>query len=88
MTHAGPKSFLLNLSLNDSFAVATAMNLIGTKNLLGHGSSAFAIKSKPVFSNDPRSLRTNPPNRTIVNRWIFENFIVADERFAKVLQSL
>ena len=28
----------------------------------------------------------NPPNCTILDNWIFENFILADELFAKVLR--
>ena len=36
-----------------------------------------------VFKRSP----TIPPNCIILDNWVFENFILADELFSKVLQS-
>ena len=43
------------------------------------------MKGKP--STGPRNLPRNPPDCTILDRWIFGNFISADELFAKALRS-
>ena len=50
--------------------------------------STFFIKNKPVFSNSPKSLPRNPSVWTILDRWVFDNFILADELFAIALRSL
>ena len=63
---------------------AVAINPNGTKKFL----STFFIKDQTVFSNGPRSLPRNPPNCTVLYSWDFENFILPDEPFAKVLQTL
>ena len=44
------------------------------------------MKGKLVFIKGPRSLPRNPPNCTILDNWVFENFILADEPFAKTSQ--
>ena len=49
--------------------------------------STFIIKGNPVFSNGPISLPKNPPNFPILCNWVFDNFILSDEPFAKALQS-
>ena len=67
-------------------ADAAAVSPYGIKTLLAHGLSTFLFKDKLVFSNDLKSLPKNPPNCTILDSWIFENFILADERFAKALR--
>ena len=46
------------------------------------------LKANQVFSNAPRNLSINPLNCTILDSQIFENFILADELFAKALQIL
>ena len=48
----------------------------------------FLIKYNPVFSNGPKSLPKNPPDCPILCNWVFDNFILAEELFAKALQSL
>ena len=53
-----------------------------------NGLSTFIIIRKLVFSNYSRSLPRNLPNCTILDRWVFDNFILADELFRKVLRSL
>ena len=48
-------------------ADASAVNPNGIKTLLANGLSTIPIKSKPVFSNGPRSLCRNPHNYTILD---------------------
>ena len=55
--------------------------------LLANGLSTFYIKSNPAFKNGPRSLPKDPPDCTILGKWVFDNFILADEFFAKALRS-
>ena len=71
-----------------SVADAAAVNPKSAKTILGNDLSTFRIKSNPVFSNGPRSLTLNPPKCTILDSWVFENFILADEPFAKALPIL
>ena len=49
--------------------------------------SPFPIKDKPLFSNGPKSLPRNPPDCAIFDNWVFDNFLLADEPFAKTWQS-
>ena len=44
------------------------------------------IKCKSVFCNGSRTLPRNP-DCTILDMWVFDNCILADELFRKVLQS-
>ena len=46
------------------------------------------IESKSVVNNDPRSLPKNYPDCPILCNRVFDNFILADELFAKALQNL
>ena len=55
--------------------------------LLANGLSTFPIKDNPVFSNGPKGLPKNPPVCPILYNWAFDNFILADELFAKALGS-
>ena len=48
----------------------------------------FVINGNPVFSNNPKSLPKKPPNCFILCNWVFDNFILVDEPFAKALRSL
>ena len=65
---------------------AAAANLNGIKTILANCLSTFPIKGNPVFNNGPKSLPKNPPDCTIVDNWVFENLISANEPFAKALQ--
>ena len=56
--------------------------------LFVNGLSHFFINGNPVFSNDPKSLPKNPPDCLILYNWVFDNFILADELFAKALRNL
>ena len=40
------------------------------------------------MGNGPKSLSKNPPDCPILWNWVFDNFILADEPFAKAFQSL
>ena len=66
---------------------SAAVNPNGIKTLSANGLSAFFIKSNPVFSNGPKSLPKNPPNCLILCNWVFDNFKLAEELFAKALRS-
>ena len=55
--------------------------------LLANGLRTFFIKGKPGFSNSLRSLPENPLDCPILESWVFDYFILADELFAKALQS-
>ena len=48
---------------------------------------SFFSKGNLVFSNDPKSLIKNSPDFLISCNWIFDNFIITDEPFAKALRS-
>ena len=56
--------------------------------LSANGLSAFPIKGNPVFNNGHKSPPKNPYDCPIFCIWVFDNFILADKPFAKVLQSL
>ena len=69
-------------SIAASVADATAVNPNGIKTIFAIGLSTFPIQSNPVFTNGLKNLPKNPPYCPI-----FDNFILADELFAKTLQS-
>ena len=71
-----------------SVADAAAVNPNGIKTLLASVFSTFFIKGKSVFSNGLRNLLKNSLDCLILCNWVFDNFILADELFAKVLRSL
>ena len=66
---------------------AAAVNPSSIKALLAHDLSTFFIKDKPLFNNGPESLPRNPPDGPILYIWVFDNFILAEELFTKVLRS-
>ena len=66
---------------------AAAVNHNGIKMLLANALSTFSIKDNPVFRNGPKSLPKNPPDCSILCNWVFDNLMLADEPFAKVLRS-
>ena len=70
-----------------SVADAPSVYPNGIKTLLANGLSKFSIKSNLVFSNGPKSLTKNSPDYPILCSWVFYYFILADESFAKALQS-
>ena len=46
------------------------------------------MKEKPVFINGPKILPKNLLDCPILDSWVFDNFILADELFAKALRNL
>ena len=71
-----------------SDADTAAVNPNGIEKLLAKSLSKFPIKDNPVSRNGPKSLPKNPPNCPILWNWLFDNFILAEELFAKALESL
>ena len=69
-----------------SIAGAAAVNPNGFKTLLANGFSTFPIKENPVFRNIPKSLPKNPPDCPIFCNWVLDNFLTADEPYAKALR--
>ena len=51
--------------------------------LLANGVSIFLNNGKTVFSNGPRILPRSPPDWSVLESWVFNKFISADELFAK-----
>ena len=49
-------------------------------------SITFFIKDNPIFSNGPRGLPRNPPDYVILDNWVFDNLISANELLAKALR--
>ena len=66
-----------------SVADAVAINPNGIKTRLANGLSSFPIKGNPVPNNGPKSLLENPPDCPILCNWVFDNFMLAAELFAK-----
>ena len=69
-------------------ASAAAVNHNGIKILLANSLNLFFNKGKPVFSKGRRSLPKNPPDCTILDSSVFDNFKLADSLFAKALWNL
>ena len=65
----------------------TAVNPNGIKTLLANILSTFLIKDNPFFSNSPENLPKNPPDCSILCNWVFVNFILGDEPFARAIWS-
>ena len=65
-----------------------AINPNGVKMLLVNSLRTFFIKGKAAFGNGPKSLPWNPPACLILCNWVFDNFILTEELFAKALRSL
>ena len=59
-----------------AYVAATAVDLNG-----------LTAAGKPFFSNGPKSLHGNPLDCPILCNWVFDNFILAEEPFAKALRS-
>ena len=70
-----------------SHADAVAVNSNCIKTRLINGLSTFTINDNPIFINGPRILPRNPTDCTILDNWVFDNFILGDELFAKILRS-
>ena len=69
-------------------AAAAAVDANGIKTLLAKDLSIFLIKGNPVFSNGPKIPPKTPLDFCTLCNWVFDNFVLADEPFAKALRSL
>ena len=70
-----------------SVADADAIYPDGIKRFLANGISTFLIKSNPVFSNGLKSLHKNLLDCPNLCSSLCDNFMFAEEPFAKALQS-
>ena len=71
-----------------SVAKTVAVHPSDIKTLVASGLSTFPIKGNLAFSNDPKSLPKNSLDYPILCKWIFEDCILSEKLFTKVLQSL
>ena len=71
-----------------SVADTAAINPNGIKTLLANGVSIYLIKGKSVFSNSPTRLTRNPTDCPIFCNWVFDNFKLVEELFAKAWRRL
>ena len=62
-----------------------AVNPNGIKVLFTDGLNTFLIKGKPFFSNGPKNLPKKSFCYLNLGNWVFDNFILAEKLFAKVL---
>ena len=67
-----------------SVAYAAAVSLNGIKTLSANSLSTFLIKGNPVFGSDTKY----SPDCPILCNWVFDDFTLADELFAKALTKL
>ena len=56
------------------------------KTPLVNGLITFFISGNPVFSNGPSNLPRNLRDCIILDNWVFDNLISADELFAKIYE--
>ena len=71
-----------------SVADAAVVNPNCIKTLLANGLSTFFIKGKPFLVMVLKSLPKTPPDCPILDSWVFNNFVLADQLFAKALWRL
>ena len=69
-------------------AGASAVSTNGIKTFLVIDLNTFFIKRKSFFINGTRSIPKNLPDSSVLDSWVFNNFILADEVFTKALQNL
>ena len=67
--------------------LASIYGLIRVKTPLANGFKTFFNKSNPIFRSGLKSLPKNPSDCPTLCNWVFHNFILADEPFAKSLRS-
>ena len=80
-----PKIFLW---MGASVADVAAVNRNSIITLLANNLSTVFVKGNPSFSNGYKSLSKNRPDCPISCNRVFDNFILADEPFAKASWSL
>ena len=70
---------ILFLCIPTSAADAATVNPKGIKTPLANCLKTFFINGNPVFSNGPRNLLRNHPDRIIFDNWVIDNLVSADE---------
>ena len=70
-----------------SVAEAAPVNPNGIKMFLSNGLGTFFIDSNPTFINGPRSVPRNSRDCTILDKLVFDNFMLADKLFVKALRN-
>ena len=83
--------FLSNLFTNYNKSCIYKIVIFLESTFLNYFSNEFVIESTIDFSgiggpNILGGLNRNPADFIILDKWVFENFILADERFAKALR--
>ena len=73
--------------MNIAGSVSGVVNPNSIKTILSNGLSTFPIKDNLILSNRPKSLPRNPHDFPILCNWVFYNFILAEELFAKPSRS-
>ena len=70
--------------------LADAVNTNGIKALVANGLSAFPVTDNAVFStgSSTKGLFKNLRDCPIWCKWVFNNFLLAEELFGKALRSL
>ena len=74
----GPNIFLW---ITASVCDAVAVNSNGIKTSLANGLSIVSIKGNPVFSKGPKNQLENCTDCPMLCKWVFDNFILAEELF-------
>ena len=64
-------------------ADAAVVNLSGIKNVLASSLITSFLNGNPLFVNVPRILPRNPPDWIILDNWVFDSLISADELLGK-----
>ena len=76
---------IINVVWSDSnifLKIAASVNLYGIKTILANGFNMFFIKGNSFFSNGHKSTK-KPPDCPILCNWVFDDFMLANEPFAK-----
>ena len=73
--------------MNIAGYVSDVVNPNGIKTVLTSGLSTFPIKDNLVLSSRSKSVPRNPHDFPILCNWVFYNFILAEELFAKPSRS-
>ena len=70
-----------------SVADAATVDPNGIKMLLANGLRIFSINGNPTFKSGLRNLLRNLLGDTLIDNWVFENLVLANELLVKALPS-
>ena len=68
-----------------SVANAATVDPNDIKMLLANGLRIFSINGNPTFKSGLRNLLRNLLGGTLIDNWVFENLVLANELFVKAL---